>query len=29
MGAELAFAASSCTVLADQACHEGGPVTRI
>ena len=28
-GAELTSAASSCTVLADQAGHEGGPVTRI
>jgi len=27
--AELAAAASSCTILVDQADHEGGPVTRI
>jgi len=28
-GAELASAASPCTILADQAGHEGGPVTWI
>jgi len=28
-GAEVASAASSCTILADQSGQEGGPVTRI